>query len=622
MKNFLLSEIFLKKLAIYSQLRLHKGMRKKSFYIACFLCTGALAVPSVFGKGPTYKELWEIAKEACTKNLWKPEVKNPNATEGLCYDRDINAWRCLSRNILCYSKIDNTSKIFRQQLSNLIKKCEKDVLPEWNTEEWDFGTEAILHNTIKNARETESILKVFTTSNLEQLVPFLMGKMQPFAEKRDLEFLKAIDAFAKELRAFYEHLRVIQSETAKTEISPEMLEKLSKTFTERQSALLETFQAPMSDKNSLKTYFRADFLEVMNGCAFVKKFNALRREASFNGFKPKDFKTEEEKAEENFGILGLDMNLVKYTNPFKNRSRKDQVGAFLKQIVRCFEKEIRSACKHIGTTAEGNLIDALEYLYSLTKNVWNREQPFEPESVTLPFKKAMLACDIEGLISEYKPKRETNTLHEGLLLLKNDKGIDTDAVEKSIYDAYVSRFEENVKKHYYAEVTALWNLTNHRISFIKTVREMEASNYKDPEAAQQNAAKQVTEWRLKQEEYVQEFRAADVNFYGAFFGVEKKEHDGKYIPTAIGAVKQPGCMDVLENLLKDYCLWESIVWKKKKEIPQNPNDKEQNTIVEDKKELVEDKKETGNVIIAPEYTKLTNEKEPAKRKRRTAKNDE
>ena len=59
---------------------------------------------------------------------------------------------------------------------------------------------------------------------------------------------------------------------------------------------------------------------------------------------------------------------------------------------------------------------------------------------------------------------------------------------------------------------------------------------------------------------------------------------------------------------------------KKEEIPQNPNDKEQNTIVEDKKELVEDKKET--VIVAPEYTKLTNEKEPGKQKRRTAKNDE
>ena len=102
-------------------------------------------------------------------------------------------------------------------------------MPEWNTEEWDFGTEAILHNTIKNARKTESILKVFATSNLEQLVPFLMGKMQPFAEKRDLEFLKAIDAFAKELRAFYEHLRVIQSETAKTEISPETFKNIYRT---------------------------------------------------------------------------------------------------------------------------------------------------------------------------------------------------------------------------------------------------------------------------------------------------------------------------------------------------------------------------------------------------------
>ena len=79
-------------------------------------------------------------------------------------------------------------------------------------------------------------------------------------------------------------------------------------------------------------------------------------------------------------------------------------------------------------------------------------------------------------------------------------------------------------------------------------------------------------------------------------------------------------MDVLENLLKDYGLWESIVWKKKKEIPQNPNDKEQNTIVEDKKEPETIQKET----IPQEGTQLSNEKEVAKptRKRRTAKNDE
>ena len=89
----------------------------------------------------------------------------------------------------------------RSQLSNfkdLIEKCgEEDVLPQWNTEEWDFGTEAIIHDTIKNARKTESVREVFATSNLEQLVPFLMGELQPFTEKRDLEFLKAIDAFGK-----------------------------------------------------------------------------------------------------------------------------------------------------------------------------------------------------------------------------------------------------------------------------------------------------------------------------------------------------------------------------------------------------------------------------------------
>jgi len=74
MKNFPVKEIFLKKLAICSQFRPHEGMRKKCFLLACFLCTGALAVPTVFGKEPTNAELFNIAKEAYEKGLWKPDL--------------------------------------------------------------------------------------------------------------------------------------------------------------------------------------------------------------------------------------------------------------------------------------------------------------------------------------------------------------------------------------------------------------------------------------------------------------------------------------------------------------------------------------------------------------------
>ena len=96
MKKFPLTEIFLKKLAICSQFYPHKSMKKKLFLLACFLCTGVLAVPSVFGQNPTKQEVLEIMKEAYAKNLWKQEVKDPNATEGQRYlahpDRYMNAW--------------------------------------------------------------------------------------------------------------------------------------------------------------------------------------------------------------------------------------------------------------------------------------------------------------------------------------------------------------------------------------------------------------------------------------------------------------------------------------------------------------------------------------------------
>ncbi len=321
------------------------------------------------------------------------------------------------------------------------------------------------------------------------------------------------------------------------------------------------------------------------------------------GFKPKDFKAEEEKAKGNFGILGLDMNLVKYPKLFMQR---EKAGKFLQEEVEYFVGEIRSAYKRIGEVTEANFIGALEFLYELTEEAWICEC-FDPRSVMQAFKEVMLECDIEILINEYKPKPETNKLHERFIVLRKEKGINTDAVEKDIYNTYVAHFENNVKRCFYASVTTYWDFINHQISFIKTVRQMEENDPEDAETAFENAKKQALEWCKKREEYRKKFLEAIADFYNTFFGWKKEDcqvNNGK----TFGSLKKPKCLRILRQRLQAYGLWEEPQAKTEEEVSQNPNDKEQNTIVEDKKEPETIQKET----IPQEGTQLSNEKEVAK----------
>ena len=162
------------------------------------------------------------------------------------------------------------------------------------------------------------------------------------------------------------------------------------------------------------------------------------------------------------------------------------------------------------------------------------------------FEEAMLKCDIEVLINENKPRSDNNELHKGFERLKKEKNIDTGAVEKHIYDIYIVCFENNVKKRFYALVTALRDLTNHRISFIETVRRIEDEVCENTEKVFEETVKQVTDWRKKQEEYVQTYRLAEANFYKTFFGGKKKDWQGNFVAT-IGDVKQPKCLEILEE---------------------------------------------------------------------------
>ena len=53
-------------------------MQKKCFLLACFLCTGALVPPAVFGQEPTNEELLEIMEGAYEEGLWRPNVSLPS----------------------------------------------------------------------------------------------------------------------------------------------------------------------------------------------------------------------------------------------------------------------------------------------------------------------------------------------------------------------------------------------------------------------------------------------------------------------------------------------------------------------------------------------------------------
>lgn len=571
-------------------------------------------------------------KEAYKNGFWKPNA-NPasqkdkeNTPVTDAFKRNDFLWGWIAGSILNTYR-SNRIASFPQQYLEQVEKIllQKDGQGRLGTEVLpkDPVVEIVKRDVAQYVERCchDGFLDKDEIPNLEAFLVFFHEKLSPFVGEKGGDFTKTINAFKSALLDFGNIVQKIRSAFEKKfEGEPDLkvFLPLMEAFREKKEALLQIGDQPQPRYERTTSDYNdniKNFLKRIEASEWIKKLNALRLIAAFESFKPKDFKAEKEKIKENFGIFGLDMNLVKYPDPFRAQGRREQVGSFLKQTVECFEEEIRSAYKCIGKAAEKNCIDALKLLYPLTKNVWDRGYPFDPKSVMQPFKKALLECDIEMLIDKHKPKPRTNALCKGFKLLKDDKNINTDAVEKSIYDTYIARFEDNVKKRFYAEITALWNLTNHRITFIETIRKMETDEHEDPEAALQNAMKQVTAWRWKQEEYVQKLRSVDSDFYDTFFGKKEKNDHGKYMPTAITAVKQPACMDVLEGLLRDYGLWEPIVWEKKEEVPQSPNDKEQNTIIEDKKE-------PGIVIVESEYTKLSNEKKPAKRKRRTAKKDE
>ena len=597
-------------------------MRDKLFHVACFLCTGLLVSPSIFGEEPTQPELLEIVKEGHQRGLWKP---NLNVQDNSSFEKDgtdkkdpvANAftkiyffWNQIAKSILNTYKPEQIMLLPQQYLNQV----EKILLQKGGKRQ--LGTEMFSKNPVpeKLKKEVELFFekccqcKLLTKDeipNLEALLAFFREKLSSFVDKKDSDFIKTVDTFGNALLEFgniVQKIRLAFEEKSERDYAPKEFPQLMEEFKGKKEALLQFVAQPHLCREQTAFDYNGDignFLKRIEALEWMQKFNAVRRTAAFKSFKPMDFKAKEEKAKNNFDIFGLDTDKVNYRNPFKQNQR-EKVGEFLKKAVEVFTEEIRNAYERIGRTAEENFINALKSLYKLTENAWTCER-FDPKSVMQPFEEALLKCDIDMLINENKPK--SDELQKSFKWLNEKTSIDTSAVEKDIYDTYIARFEDDVKKRFYAEVSALLELTNHRISFIKTIREIEETKHEDPDAAKRDAEKQTTEWRLKQEEYVKEFQAADVDFYNAFFGLKQKDEHEKYIPTAIGFVKQPKCLEVLEWRLKYYDLWDPTLGEKK-EAPKEPNVKEQNAIIE-KREKPETIK---NENIPQEYTQLTNEK--------------
>lgn len=99
------------------------------------------------------------------------------------------------------------------------------------------------------------------------------------------------------------------------------------------------------------------------------------------------------------------------------------------------------------------------------------------------------------------------------------------------------------------------------------------------------AKETVALWLHKKDELQQAFMVAEDGFYKTFFGGKKRISWGNFEPTVGDDFRKIKCFGTLMAHLKKWKLLpnEKQSEAKKEEIPQNPNDKEQNTIVEDKK---------------------------------------
>ena len=595
-------------------------MRKKLFHVACFLCAGALVPTTVFGQEPTKEELLEIMREAHKSGLWKPNVtlasqkSKENDPVANAFERSYFLWNRIATGILNTYGSDEIVSLPQRYLKQVEKiLLQKDGKGLLGTEM--FSKDPVLEIIEQDVAQYmgrcchDGFLDKDEIPNLDAFLVFFHEKLSPFCREKGGDFTKMIDAFKSALLDFGNIVQKIRSAfEKKSEGEPDLkvFLPLMEAFREKKEALLQIGDQP-HPRYERTTFDYNDniknFLKRIEASEWIKKLNAVRRTTAFIRFKEEDLK----KVPNDFNIFGLDKKYVKYINPFQNPDVDREVGPCVKKALEPYTAKFTDAYKEVGSAMEGWLQRALQDVNGLSINAWYPHTKFDPEPVMKRFDEVVAMCDINGEILRETPKLDLSPRTEAFRLLQDNAiSLELKAVE-CISDACGARFENTVMKHCQSIVTTLRALLSHYFSLVKIIRQIESEELK---MSFKEAKETVALWLHKKDELQQAFMVAEDGFYKTFFGGKKRISWGNFKPTVGDDFRKIECFGTLMAHLKK---WKLLPEEKKEEA--GKNNISGNTIIEDKKE-------PENVIIAPEYTKLTNEKEPAKRKRRTAKNDE
>ena len=601
-------------------------MRKKCFLLACFLCTGALVPTTVFGKEPTGEELLGIMKEAYKKGLWKPNA-NPasqkdkeNTPVTDAFKRNDFLWGWIAGSILntCRS---NRIASFPQQYLEQVEKIllQKDGQGRLGTEVLpkDPVVEIVKRDVTQYVKRCchDGFLDKDEIPNLEAFLVFFHEKLSPFVGEKGGDFTKTINAFKSALLDFGNIVQKIRSAFEKKfEGEPDLkvFLPLMEAFREKKEALLQIGDQPQPRYERTTSDYNdniKNFLKRIEASEWIKKLNALRCTTAFIRSKEEDLK----KVPNDFNIFGLDKKYVEYSNPFKAPDIDLAVGPCIREALNPYTEKFTNAYEEIGTVIENQLCCALRNVSTLSNNAWAINTKFDSEPVMKGFDDVVAMCDINDEILLRIPKLDLSQQSEAFQPLQDNAISLAPEAVKGISDACGARFENTVMKHCQSIITTLRALLSHYFSLIKTIRQIES---KEITMSIKEAREIVAHWLLERDKLQQAFTVAEGGFYETFFGGKRQISQWEFESAVDNDFRKIRCFGTLMFRLKK---WELLPEEGK---PQEEKKEEagKNNISENT--IIEDKKEPGIVIVESEYTKLSNEKKPAKRKRRTAKKDE
>ena len=580
---------------------------------------------TVFGEGPTKEELLGIMKEAYKNGFWKPNA-NPasqkdkeNTLIANAFERSNFLWNCIAGGILNTYRSDEIASLpqrYLEQVEEILLQKDgqgrlvTEVMPQ------DPVVEIVKRDVTQYVKRCchEGFLHKDEIPNLEAFLIFFHEKLSPFVGEKGGDFTKTIDAFKSALLDFGNIVQKIRSAFEKKfESEPDLkvFLPLMEAFREKKEALLQIGKQSHPRYEDATFDYNGDienFLKRIEVSEWMKKLNAVRCTTAFIRSKEEDLK----KVPNDFNIFGLDKKYVEYSNPFKDPDVDQEVESCVQKALKPYTEKFKDAYKEVGTTMEGRLQRALQDVNGLSINAWDINTKFDSELVMKGFDKVVAMCDINDEILRKTPKLDLLPQSGAFQLLQDNAISLAPEAVKGISDACGARFENTVMKHCQSIITTLRALLSHYFSLIKTIRQIES---KEITMSIKEAREIVAHWLLERDKLQQAFTVAEGGFYKTFFGGKRQISQWEFESAVDNDFREIRCFGTLMfRLGKWKLLPEEGKPQEEKKEEAGKNNISENTIIEDKKE-------PGIVIVESGYTKLSNEKEPVKRKRRTAKKD-